>query len=94
MIASGVNRVNVETIVSALGEPIEQATPEFVREVTGFAIGGVPPCGHPAPLVTFIDRDLLALDVLWAAAGTPNAVFRIEPDDLVRLTSGRVLDIV
>ena len=93
VVASGVNRINEETIASSLGEPIERASPEFVREATGFAIGGVPPCGHARPLLTFIDRDLLALDVLWAAAGTPNAVFRIEPRQLVQLTGGEVLEI-
>jgi prolyl-tRNA editing enzyme YbaK/EbsC (Cys-tRNA(Pro) deacylase) len=93
VVASGVNRVNEYAIVSSVGEPIEKASPDFVREATGFAIGGVPPCGHLRPLLTFIDRDLLGLDVLWAAAGTPNAVFRIEPEDLIRLTEGQVLDI-
>ena len=93
VIASGVNRVNEASLASHVGEPLEIAPPDRVREATGFAIGGVPPCGHPQPLMTFIDRDLLALDSLWAAAGTPNAVFRIEPADLVRLTGGTVLDI-
>jgi prolyl-tRNA editing enzyme YbaK/EbsC (Cys-tRNA(Pro) deacylase) len=93
VVASGVNRVNEGAIVSSLGEPMEKASAEFVREATGYAIGGVPPCGHPRPPAIFIDRDLLALDVLWAAAGTPNAVFRIEPEDLIRLTGGQVLEI-
>ena len=93
VVASGVNRISEEAIVSDLGEPIEKASPEFVREETGFAIGGVPPCGHRHPLVTFIDRDLLDLGVLWAAAGTPNAVFRIESEHLVQLTHGKVLTI-
>lgn len=93
IIASGVNRVNEDAVVSSLGEPIEKALADFVREATGYAIGGVPPCGHPRPLTTFVDRDLLALDALWAAAGTPNAVFRIEPGDLVRVTGGQVLEI-
>lgn len=93
IIASGVNRVNEDAVVSSLGEPIEKASADFVREATGYAIGGVPPCGHPRPLTTFVDRDLLALDALWAAAGTPNAVFRIEPGDLVRVTGGQVLEI-
>ena len=87
------NRINEAAIESSLGEAIEKASPEFVREETGFAIGGVPPCGHRHPLVTFIDRDLLDLGVLWAAAGTPNAVFRIESEHLVQLTHGKVLTI-
>jgi prolyl-tRNA editing enzyme YbaK/EbsC (Cys-tRNA(Pro) deacylase) len=93
VVASGVNRINEEIIAACLGEAIEKASPEFVREATGFAIGGVPPCGHAQSLTTFIDLDLLALDELWAAAGTPNAVFRIEPAQLVHLTGGKVLAI-
>ena len=93
VIASWVNRISEETVESSLGESIEKASPEFVREETGFAIGGVPPCGHPRPLITFIDRELLELDVLWAAAGTPNAVFRVEPEHLVLLTHGKVVTI-
>lgn len=93
VVASGVNRINEQIIASNLGESIEKASPEFVRETTGFAIGGVAPCGHARALTIFVDRDLLALDVLWAAAGTPNAVFRIEPEDLIRLTRARVLKI-
>ena len=93
VVASGVNRVSEDAITAALGEHIEKATPEFVRERTGFVIGGVPPCGHAEPLTVFIDEDLLALGVLWAAAGTPNAVFRIAPDQLVTLIGGEVLKI-
>ena len=93
VVASGVNRVNENTIAAYVGESIEKATPEFVRESTGFAIGGVPPCGHGQPLRTFVDRDLLTLDVLWAAAGTPNAVFRVAPEDLVAITRGQVVDV-
>lgn len=93
VVASGVNRVNENVIESSMGEAIEKASADFVREATGFAIGGVPPCGHLRSPMIFIDRDLLDLDVLWAAAGTPNAVFRIEPEDLIRLTEGRIIDI-
>ena len=93
VVASGVNRINEKAIASCLGEPVEKANPEFVRESTGFAIGGVPPCGHGQSLITFVDRDLLRLDVLWAAAGTPNAVFRVEPEDLVALTGGQIVEV-
>ncbi len=93
VIASGGNRVDERRIAAALGEPLTKADAEFVRSHTGFAIGGVPPLGHATPPVVFIDRDLLALDEIWAAAGTPNAVFPLKPADLVRLTSGTVLDI-
>jgi prolyl-tRNA editing enzyme YbaK/EbsC (Cys-tRNA(Pro) deacylase) len=90
VIASGPNRVNEKKIGELLGEPIGKADADFVRQRTGFAIGGVPPVGHAEPLETFIDEDLLKLDEIWAAAGTPNAVFRLKPLDLVKITSGRV----
>lgn len=90
VIASGVNRVNEKRLRDLLGEPIERATPDFVRERTGFAIGGVAPVGHREPLQIFIDEDLLAFAEIWAAAGTPNAVFRLDPADLPRMTGGAV----
>ena len=90
VIASGPNRVNEKKIGELLGEPIGKADADFVRQRTGFAIGGVPPVGNAEPLETFIDEDLLKLDEIWAAAGTPNAVFRLTPLDLVHITSGKV----
>lgn len=93
IIASGVNRVNETAIAALIGEPIERPDADFVRAQTGFAIGGVPPIGHAAPLTTFIDEDLLNLDTIWAAAGTPNAVFPLAPADLVPMTNGRVISI-
>ncbi|MFQ5775466.1 MAG: YbaK/EbsC family protein [Kiloniellaceae bacterium] len=93
VIASGANRVDERALAARLGEKIVRAEPEFVREKTGFAIGGVPPVGHREALLTLIDRDLLACDEIWAAAGTPNAVFRLAPADLVALTGGQVADI-
>jgi prolyl-tRNA editing enzyme YbaK/EbsC (Cys-tRNA(Pro) deacylase) len=93
IIASGANRVDPAKAAALLGEPIERADADFVRAATGFAIGGVPPLGHDRPLVTLIDRDLLAFDEIWAAAGTPNAVFRLSPGDLSELTGGRTGDL-
>jgi prolyl-tRNA editing enzyme YbaK/EbsC (Cys-tRNA(Pro) deacylase) len=93
VIASGPNRVNERKIGELLGEPVGKADADFVRRRTGFAIGGVPPVGFSEPLVTFIDEDLLKPGEIWAAAGTPNAVFRLKPADLVNITSGRVIDI-
>ena len=93
VIASGVNRVDERRIAAALGEPIGKADAAFVRDRTGFVIGGVPPLGHATPPVVFIDRDLLALDEIWAAAGTPSVVFPLRSADLERLTGGTVLDI-
>ena len=93
MIASGANRVNVDKIADLLGEKITKADADFVRERTGFAIGGVPPVGHAEPLKTFIDEDLFEYDVIWAAAGTPHAVFKLKPDDLLKMTGGEVVSI-
>jgi len=93
VIASGVNRVDEKKVRALLGAKIERADADFVREATGFAIGGVPPIGHATPSVVLIDHDLERFSAVWAAAGTPNAVFKITPADLVRLTQGQVADI-
>jgi prolyl-tRNA editing enzyme YbaK/EbsC (Cys-tRNA(Pro) deacylase) len=90
VMASGANRVDEKKLAALLGEKVERASPDFVRARTGFAIGGVPPVGHLEAPVTLIDEDLLRLDVLWAAAGTPNAVFRLTPAELQQLTGGRI----
>jgi prolyl-tRNA editing enzyme YbaK/EbsC (Cys-tRNA(Pro) deacylase) len=93
VVASGQNRVNEARIASHLGEPIEKADAEFVKEKTGFTIGGVPPLGHKVRLEAFVDEDLLKYDVVWAAAGTPYAVFALFPSDLVKMTEGKVISI-
>ena len=93
VVASGTNRIDEARVSTALGETIGRATPEFVRKTTGFAIGGVPPCGHVTEPVAFIDQDLLAIPNIWAAAGTPNAVFRLTPGDLQTLTGGTVIQV-
>jgi prolyl-tRNA editing enzyme YbaK/EbsC (Cys-tRNA(Pro) deacylase) len=93
VVASGGNRVKEQAIERLLGERLARADADFVRERTGFAIGGVPPVGHATPPVTFIDRDLLQYTEIWAAAGTPFAVFPLTPQDLVRLTGGEVVAI-
>ncbi len=90
VIASGANRVDEKSIAALIGEKIGRADADFVREKTGFSIGGVPPVGHREAPVTLIDEDLLGFDEIWAAAGTPNAVFRLRPGDLARLTGGQV----
>jgi len=90
VIASGVNRVDERALEALLGEKIGKADADFVRDKTGYAIGGVAPVGHASPPVTYIDEDLLKLEMVWAAAGTPFAVFRLRPADLVRLTGGQV----
>jgi Cys-tRNA(Pro) deacylase len=93
VITSGANRVNEKTIGQALAEAIQMADPEFVREKTGFAIGGVAPAGHRQPLKIFIDEDLLQYKEIWAAAGTPHAVFKLTPDELLQITNGEVLSV-
>lgn len=94
VLASGSNRVNESRIEAQIGEPLGRADADFVRQHTGYAIGGVPPVGHSQPLLTFIDRHLLQYAEIWAAAGTPNAVFRLSPTDLVSMTGGQVVEIV
>ncbi len=91
VIASGANTVNEYRIGVYLKEAVARASAAFVREVTGFAIGGVPPLGHAQPLPTFIDQDLMQYPEIWAAAGTPHALFRLLPADLVRMTGGQVV---
>ena len=90
VIASGANRVDEKKIAAYLGEPIEKADAAYVREKTGFAIGGVPPVGHAEKLRIFIDEDLFALGELWAAAGTPNSVFKLSAQNLAAMTAGEV----
>lgn len=89
----GANRVDVAKVAAALGEPVGMADPRFVRETTGFAIGGIPPVGHATEMLTLIDRDLMQLSGLWAAAGHPNSLFRLEPADLVAMTGGTVTEV-
>ncbi len=93
VLASGQNRVDEKRIAALIAEPLGKADADFVRQHTGFVIGGVPPVGHLEKLVTFIDQDLLEFDELWAAAGTPHAVFRLKPAELVQMTAGQVADI-
>lgn len=93
VIASGTNRVNTQRIAEAVGEPIEKPEANYVREQTGYVIGGVPPIGHSQPIVTFVDEDLRQYDDIWAAAGTPRAVFNLTPADLEKMTGGHVIKI-
>jgi prolyl-tRNA editing enzyme YbaK/EbsC (Cys-tRNA(Pro) deacylase) len=93
VIASGSNRVNERLIEALTGEALGKADADFVRQKTGFVIGGVPPLGHLEKIETYIDQDLYQYAEIWAAAGTPNAVFRLAPSDLERMTGGRVVAI-
>ncbi len=94
VLASGAHRVDEEWLTRYVGEPLLRADPEFVRSVSGFAIGGVPPVGHPNPLRAFIDYDLLELREVWGAAGHPNAIFRLSSSELLRITQGRPVPVV
>jgi len=93
VIASGTNRVNEKRIAEFILEPLGKADADFVRKTTGFVIGGVPPIGHLEKLEIYIDEDLLKYNEIWAAAGSPNAVFKLTPSDLVKMTGGRVVSI-
>ncbi|MCR4282546.1 MAG: YbaK/EbsC family protein [Bauldia sp.] len=93
LLVSGINRVDEKRAAAAVGEPIVRPDATFVRAVTGFAIGGVAPCGHTTPLVPYIDADLLQYETVWAAAGTPNAVFQVDPKKLRDATRGVVIDV-
>jgi prolyl-tRNA editing enzyme YbaK/EbsC (Cys-tRNA(Pro) deacylase) len=93
VIASGANRVDEAKVTALLGESIGRADAGFVRERTGYAIGGIPPLGHASALTTLIDRELLRYDTVYAAGGTPHAMFPLSPADLVRVTGGTVVDV-
>ncbi len=90
VLTSGANRVDEKRISEYAGEPIGRADADFVRSVTGYAIGGVPPLAHVQKMETYIDEDLLQYDTVWGAAGTPNAIFELTPDALQKMTGGRV----
>ena len=81
----GVDRVDTKVLATHVGGPVERATPEFVKQATGFAIGGVPPLAHATPVEVIVDEGILQYDEVWAAAGTPNAVFAADPRQLTRL---------
>jgi len=91
--ASGANRVDMAKASAAAGMALARAEGRWVREVTGFAIGGVAPVGHRSPPLVLLDRDLLALDRIWAAAGSPMHVFETTAEALLRLTDGQVADL-
>lgn len=94
VLTSGANRADETKVARALGRTgVRRADADTVRAATGYPIGGTAPFGHPAPLPTLLDEDLLTYDVVWAAAGTPDTVFPVTPRDLVRTTGARVTDL-
>lgn len=93
IITSGANRVDTRLVAGMIGEKLLQADADFVHQHTGFTVGGVPPLGHANPIRTYIDRDLLKYDHIWAAAGSPHAVFRLDPQALLAMTDGQVITV-
>jgi len=93
LLVSGKNRVNEKAVAAALGEEIVRPDADFVRAATGFAIGGIPPLGHATPLPPWLDEDLLQFGTVWAAAGTPSAVFAVDPKALAQATGARVISV-
>jgi prolyl-tRNA editing enzyme YbaK/EbsC (Cys-tRNA(Pro) deacylase) len=93
VIASGANRVDMAKVAAAIGQPVKRAEGAWVRDATGFAIGGVSPVGHLAPPLLLLDADLTQLAEIWAAAGSPQHVFRTTPADLLRITGATVADV-
>ncbi|NMG02571.1 YbaK/EbsC family protein [Azoarcus taiwanensis] len=93
VIASGADRIDEKKLRTEIGEGVSRADADFVRERTGFAIGGVAPVGHVGEVCVLVDRRLWDMDPIWAAAGAPNAVFRLSADDLHRIPDIRVVDV-
>ena len=92
-LVSGANRADVAVIETTLGEPVERPDADYVREITGYSIGGIPPVGHPRALPTLLDEDLLRFETVWAAAGHPHAVFPIAPATLAAATNATRLQL-
>jgi prolyl-tRNA editing enzyme YbaK/EbsC (Cys-tRNA(Pro) deacylase) len=94
LLVSGGNRVNEKAMAATLGEEIVRPDADFVRAATGFAIGGIPPLGHATPLTPWLDEDLLQFGTVWAAAGTPSAVFAVDPKALAAATGATIIPVV
>ena len=90
-LVSGKNRVDEDKVAGLIGDRLERADADHVRAVTGFAIGGVAPLGSLTPLKTFLDRELLAFDQVWASAGAPNALFSVAPQALAQATGAKII---
>ena len=93
LLVSGSNRVNEKGVAAHLGEKLKRPDADAVRALTGYAIGGIPPFGHATQLATYMDRDLLGYDVIWAAAGTPKAVFAVAPEKLREAARAVVIEV-
>ena len=93
VLSSGAKRVDMKRLVSVTAEPVGKADATFVRDSTGFVIGGVAPVGHTQPLRRLVERSLFAFGEIWAAAGHPHTVFRLTPDELVRITGAEIVEV-
>lgn len=93
VVVSGKNKVDKHVLGDHIGSDVDIAKPDFVEEVTGFVVGGVPPVGHQKKIAIYIDEDLLGFAELWAAAGTSNSVFKLSPEELVDMTKGEVVTV-
>jgi prolyl-tRNA editing enzyme YbaK/EbsC (Cys-tRNA(Pro) deacylase) len=93
VIASGINRISTQKLQDRLDKEITIMEPDKVKRIVGYPIGGVPPVGHKTSMKIFIDEDLLNYDIIWAAAGNPRAVFSLTPQELIKITSGEVMDV-
>lgn len=93
LLVSGSNRVNEKAVAKHIGEALKRPDAQFVRDVTGFAIGGIPPVGHDTPLKTFIDQALMQFPTVWAAAGTPESVFEVAPGALATATKATIIEV-
>ena len=93
VVASGINRIDEKLVAQTLNDKLGKADADFVRESTGFVIGGVPPLGHKNSVLTLIDEDLFKYETIWAAAGHPKAVFQLSPDELEKMTKGQVIPV-
>ena len=91
LLVSGANRVDEAVAATQIGEPLSRPDAQFVRDATGFAIGGIPPLGHATPIATFMDEALLDYELVWAAAGTPDAVFPIAPGRLAEAVGAKTI---
>jgi prolyl-tRNA editing enzyme YbaK/EbsC (Cys-tRNA(Pro) deacylase) len=91
LLVSGKNRVDENGVAADLGEPLKRPDAAAVRALTGYAIGGIPPFGHATPLATCMDADLFGYDIVWAAAGTPRAVFSVDPKRLCEAVKATVI---
>jgi prolyl-tRNA editing enzyme YbaK/EbsC (Cys-tRNA(Pro) deacylase) len=93
VMSSGAKRVDTARLAAAIGEPVGKADATFVRERTGFAIGGVAPVGHATRIASYVEKSLAAQKEIWAAAGHPHTVFRLTYDELLRITGGAAIEV-